>query len=83
MVVAKNLNVRIVKNGRETVNVSLPAQCARWFVDFIPKDALEKINQAGIPIDEIHHELKGQEVLYPRSIFELVEQERSIYVSLI
>ncbi len=80
---ARNLVVKIMKNGKETVNVSLPAHCARWFIDFIPQDILDKIQKKGISLDKIQQDFKETGVLHPRSIFELAEDERSIYVALV
>lgn len=80
---ADHLHVRVLKLGVETVRVSLPAKSARWLIELIPEDVVEKIRAEQIPLDAILEELKEQEVLYPRAIFKLEEPERIVEVWLL
>jgi hypothetical protein len=77
---ATSLRVTVVRDGDERVNVSLPARSARWLVDLIPADVVERIRDEAIPLDDIQRELAATTKLVPRRIFELVEPERSVLV---
>jgi hypothetical protein len=77
---ATQLRVTVRRGDDETVNVALPARSARWLMDLIPKDVVEKIRSEQIPIEDIQHELARVEMLVPQPIFTLVEPHRSVAV---
>ncbi|RDB36028.1 MAG: hypothetical protein DCC88_06975 [Spirobacillus cienkowskii] len=77
---ASQLRVTVLKNNQLAVDTALPAHSARWLVDLIPDDVLEKIRLEGIPIEQIQKEIARQEKLFPREIFTLVEQNREVNV---
>jgi len=77
---AQELRVRVQKKGEITVDVSLPAKSARWLIELIPYEVLEKIYAEGIPIDDMQEELASKKELFPKKIFSLQEDERSVQV---
>ena len=77
---ASNLRVKVVRNLETTVDVSLPARSARWLIDVIPDDVVTRIRAEGIPIDDIQGDLAKTEVLVPRQIFTLNEDQRMVQV---
>lgn len=77
---AKNLHVTVFKNGEEKVNVTLPAASARWLIDLIPADVVEKIYEEEIPLQQIQEELKKMKKLYPQQIFTMREENRQVQV---
>jgi hypothetical protein len=77
---AKNLMVRVVRDGEERVRVALPSRSARWLIELIPADVVRKIREEEIPLDAITDDLNKQDVLYPRAIFSLNEAHRQVQV---
>lgn len=77
---ARNLMVRVVRDGEERVLVSLPSRSARWLLELIPADVVTKIRAEDIPLDAITEDLNRAEVLYPHPIFSLDEQHRQVQV---
>ena len=77
---ATYLRVAVTRNHETTVDVSLPAKSARWLIDLIPSDVLEKIRIEGIPIDDIQNNLAQRTVLTPEKIIILNEPHRSVDV---
>ncbi len=77
---AKNLMVRVVRDGEERVRVALPSRSARWLIELIPADVVAKIYAEDIPLDAITRDLNEQVVLYPRPIFSLTEAHRQVDV---
>lgn len=78
--VANLLRVVVKKSGEVKVDVSLPAQSARWLIELIPGDVVLSIKNEGIPLDSIQKELSTREVLQPQQIFQLNEPHRQIDV---
>ena len=77
---AENLYVTVVKSGEEKVRVALPARSARWLIELIPSDVVQKIRDEKIPLDEMLDDLKNTEILLPRRIFSLTEPHRQVMV---
>lgn len=77
---AKNLMVRVIRDGEERVNVALPAKSARWLIELMPDDVVDKVRAEEIPIDAIMHDLQQQDELHPRPIFSLTESNRQVEV---
>lgn len=77
---ARNLMVRVVRDGEERVRVSLPSKSARWLIELIPADVVEKIREEQIPLEAITADLNQQEILYPRPIFSLADEHRQVTV---
>jgi hypothetical protein len=77
---ANHLRVRVVRDGEERVQVTLPARSARWLMEVIPADVQAKIRAEEIPLDDMMADLHQQEVHYPRHIFTLHEAHRQIDV---
>jgi hypothetical protein len=77
---AKNLMVSVIKDGEERVKVALPAHSARWLIELMPDDVVEKVRAEDIPIDAMMQDLSEQESLYPRPIFSLEEPNRRVRV---
>ena len=77
---ANALHVKVIKNGVETVFVSLPARSARWLIEIIPDDVLVKIKEEKIPIEDILNDLKAKSLLHPQAIFKLEEPNRIVDV---
>lgn len=77
---AKNLMVRVVRDGEERVRVALPSRSAKWLIELIPADVVKKIHEEEIPLEAITANLNSQEVLYPRPIFSLNESHRQVEV---
>lgn len=77
---ADHLHVRVIKNGEETVRVSLPARSARWLIEVIPDDVVLKIKEEKIPLEEILDDLKSKTILRPQPIFSLIESHRTVQV---
>ncbi len=75
---AKNLMVRVERDGEERVRVALPARSARWLLEIIPADVVEKIRAELIPLDDIMLDLQQQPELFPRPIFALAEPHRRV-----
>lgn len=80
MTEARNLHVTVHKNGEERVNVTLPAGSARWLIDLIPTDVVEKIYEEEIPLQSIQDELVKMKKLYPQEIFTMNEENRQVQV---
>ena len=77
---AQNLMVRVMRDGEERVSVALPAKSARWLIEVMPDDVVEKVRAEEIPIDAIMADLQQQGELYPRPIFSLSESNRQVEV---
>lgn len=77
---ARNLMVRVVRDGEERVMVSLPSKSARWLIELIPADVVARIREEEIPLDAITEELNQTDVLYPRPIFTLTDSHRQVDV---
>lgn len=77
---ANELRVTVERGGVITVDVALPAKSARWLMELIPSDVIEKIRAEKIPIDEMQQDLARTEKLIPQDIFLLKETERSVRV---
>lgn len=77
---AKNLMVRVIRDGEERVSVALPAKSARWLIELMPDDVVEKVRAEKIPVDAIMLDLQEQGELYPRPIFSLTEANRQVEV---
>ncbi len=77
---ARHLNVRVVRDGEERVLVSLPAKSARWLIELIPQDVVDKIYEEKIPLEQIQKDLAEMKRLIPHKIFLLEEDERSVSV---
>ena len=77
---ANSLRVTVSRNSETTVDVSLPARSARWLIDLIPSDVVEKIRLEGIPIDKIQDDLAKRKNLMPEKIFVLDEGHRIVSV---
>lgn len=77
---AKHLRILVIRDGQEKANVSMPAATAKWFIDFISDDLLEKIKERGIDLESIQANLKSQEEIHPQKIFELNTEEKNIRV---
>ncbi len=75
---ANNLHVRVIKDGEEKVWVALPARSARWLIDLIPEDVIQKIYEEKIPLDAMLEDLKTMDVLRPQKIFNLTEENRQV-----
>lgn len=77
---AQHLHVRVIKAGVETVRVALPAKSARWLIEIIPNDVVDKIRSEKIPLDDILEDLKSREKLLAQPIFQLKEESRQVDV---
>lgn len=77
---ARNLMVRVVRDGEERVRVSLPARSAKWLIDIIPDAVVAKIRAEDIPLDALAVELSEAEELFPRSIFSMQEPDRQVEI---
>jgi hypothetical protein len=77
---ATYLRVAVIKNNETVVDVSLPARSARWLMELIPTDVIDKIKIEGIPIDAIQEDLSKRKELLPQKIFKLVEIHREVEV---
>lgn len=77
---AKHLMVKVMRDGEERVNVALPARSARWLIELMPDDVVEKVRAEEIPLDAMMEDLREQESLYPRPIFSLEEPHRQVLV---
>lgn len=75
---AKNLMVRVVRDGQQKVRVALPARSARWLLDLIPDEVVEKIRAEDIPLEAMMLDLSTQKELYPRQIFSLSDPSRQV-----
>lgn len=79
-VFASYLRVIVRRDGDTKVDVSLPANSARWLIDLIPEDVIAKIREEKIPIDAIQADLARKKDLYPTKIFLLTEPNRQVEV---
>jgi hypothetical protein len=77
---ANALRVTVEKGGEKTVDVTLPARSARWLMELIPDDVMEKIRLEKIPIDSMQKDLEAVESLFPQEIFLLNEPGRAVRV---
>ena len=79
---ASHLRVTVTRGGDKTVDVSLPARSARWLIDLIPDDVVEKIRSEGIPLEDIQADLaaRADDGLVPQKIFTLEESQRTVTV---
>ena len=77
---ATELRVTVSKMGKTTVDVALPAKSARWLIDVIPNDVVEKIRSEGIPIDLIQADLANSTKLISQALFTLDEPSRVVKV---
>ena len=75
---AKNLMVRVVRDGKQKVRVALPARSAPWLLDLIPDEVVETIRAEEIPLEAIMLDLSNQKELYPRQIFSLSDPSRQV-----
>lgn len=72
--------VKVMRDGEERVNVALPARSARWLIELMPDDVVEKVRAEQIPLDAMMEDLRDAESLYPRPIFSLEEPHRQVLV---
>ncbi len=77
---ARNLMVRVVRDGEERVLVSLPSTSAHWLIELIPADVVARIREEQIALDAITEELNRTEQLYPRPFFLLTNSYRQVDV---
>lgn len=77
---AEFLHERVIRDGEERVAVALPAQSARWLIDLIPSDVVDKIREEEIPLDAILGDLKSQKILFQRKIFSMEDSARQVEV---
>ena len=77
---ASQLRVQVSRDQQTVVDVSLPAQSARWLMELIPDDVLAKIKEEQIPIQDIQNFLAEAAKLIPCSIFTLEEPARQVKV---
>jgi hypothetical protein len=77
---ASTLNIRITRNGVEKVRLTFPAIAARFLLELIPADALERIRQTTPALEAELKNLGSEERLQPRDLFNLQEPERQIQV---
>ena len=77
---ANSLRVTVHKQNEKTVDVSLPARSARWLIDLIPENVLDRIHQEGIPLEDIQKELAQCPRLEPQEIFEMNHPNGSVRV---
>ncbi len=77
---ATSLRVKVTRDQRTTVDVTLPARSARWLIDVIPTEVVTKIRAEGIPLDQIQADLSAAEVLVPGPICTLEEPHRIVLV---
>ncbi len=77
---AKHLMVKVMRDGEERVNVALPARSARWLIELMPDEVVEKVRAEQIPLDAMMKDLRDAESLYPRPIFSLEEPHRQVLV---
>lgn len=78
--IAQYLRVTVDKCSERIVDVALPAGSARWLIELIPNDVVDKIRAEGIPLDSIQDELAQRPILNPQEIFTLKEPERVVNV---
>ena len=74
------LRVSVTKNKETQVDVALPARSARWLIELIPGEVIDKIREEGIPIDDIQEDLAKRAFLTPEKIFVLNETDRTVDV---
>lgn len=77
---ATELRVRVIRNLITVVDVSLPARSARWLMELIPGDVLDRIKAEGIPIADIQDDLAQREVLVKSPIFKSSQPHQTIDV---
>ena len=77
---ATYLRLTVVREQKKTVDLRFPAASARWIIDLIPDDILEKIKVSGVSIEEIQNKLIKSEKLVPQKLFSLEEPDRTITV---
>jgi hypothetical protein len=72
--------VKVTRDGEERVDVALPARSARWLIELVPDDVVEKVRAEQIPLDAMMEDLREQRSLHPRPIFSLEEPQRQVLV---
>jgi hypothetical protein len=77
---ASSLRVKVEKGMETVVDVSLPVRSAKWLIDLIPGEVIEKIRAEGIPIDDIQADLASRMEFVPQNIFRLQEPTRIVTV---
>lgn len=77
---ANSLRVTVDREGDRKVDVALPARSARWLLEIIPKDVIEKIKAEGIPIEMMNQDLKERIHLGAQDLFLLNEPGRTVRV---
>lgn len=77
---ASYLRLTVIRKQIKTVDLRFPAASARWIVDLIPDDILEKIKASGVSIEDIQSKLAKSEKLVPQKLFSLEEPERLVTV---
>lgn len=60
---AKNLMVRVVRDGQQKVRVALPARSAHWLPNLIPDEGFETIRVEKIPREALMLDLSNQKEL--------------------
>jgi hypothetical protein len=79
---ATHLNVVVTKQGKESVNLKMPARVIFELEDMIDEDVLAKLQENDYDIDEIKN-MAIAEGLSPQVLFELEEKDKHYLVRLI
>lgn len=77
---AKSLRVRVIRGGATKVDLTFPARSARWLLEIMPSDVIERIRASGFAIDEMQRDLAEAKALQPRKLVELSEPDRQVQV---
>lgn len=77
---ASSLRLTVVRGQTKTVDLSFPAVSARWLIDLIPNEVVEKITASGVLLENIQKKLASSQHLAPQKIFILEEPDRTIRV---
>ncbi len=79
--VAKNLRVLVTENGKEKVNLTMPAQTIENLSSYMDSSILDKLPDRGIYLTEISKRII-EDGVYPGEVFTLEEGEKTYRVFL-
>jgi len=72
------LVVRVVEEGKPTVNIRIPLRLARLGIKFMPKEEKEELAAEGLDLEEILREVTEDE---SEPLVQIEEDGKSVYVA--
>lgn len=76
---AKQLKVKLIKNGKEKVNLSFPVHTVTYLSTIIPPTVKPKLVESGIDLDSLREQIINSD-FQQQEIFSVEDHEKKIKV---